>query len=59
MRLEAYDPRLPYRVEGSKVKVKAKQWFTAAAADQPAASTELILTIGSQCLHHAATDKID
>lgn len=42
-----------------KVAAKAKRWFAAAAADQPAAATELTLTIGTQCFRRAATRKID
>jgi hypothetical protein len=42
-----------------QVKIKAKHWFSAAAANQPAASTRLIVTIGGQCFAHAATKKVD
>jgi hypothetical protein len=42
-----------------RIKVKAKKWFAAAAADESAANTTLTLTIGNQCFSHAATKKID
>jgi len=42
-----------------QLKVKAKGWFTAAAADESAATTQLVITIGGQCFSHVATDKID
>jgi hypothetical protein len=32
-----------------KVSVKAKRWFTAAAANEPASSSTLTVTIGTQC----------
>jgi Tol biopolymer transport system component len=40
------------------VKVSAKKWFTALAANQPAASTTLTVKIGGQCFTHAATKKL-
>ena len=43
----------------SKLSVKAKRWFTAAAANQPAASTELTVQIGNLCFTHAGTRKVD
>ncbi len=42
-----------------KLGLKAKRWFTAAAANQPAASTQLTVTIGTQCFRVAATKKTD
>jgi hypothetical protein len=42
-----------------QLQVKAKQWFTAATADEGAAQTRLTLTIGSRCFTRAATKKID
>ena len=42
----------------SKLSVKAKRWFTAAAANQPAASTELTVQIGNLCFTHAGTRKV-
>ena len=43
----------------SKLSVKAKRWFTAAAANQPAASTELTVQIANLCFTHAGTRKVD
>jgi hypothetical protein len=45
--------------QGFQLKVKAKRWFTAAAANQSAASTRLTVTIGGQCFSHVATKKTD
>jgi Tol biopolymer transport system component len=42
-----------------QLRVKAKRWFTAAAANQPAGATTLTVTIGGQCFSHAATRKTD
>jgi len=42
-----------------KVAVKAKRWFTAAAANQPAASSDLTVTIGTQCFRLTVTKKTD
>jgi hypothetical protein len=39
--------------------VKAKKWFSAAAANQAAADTRLTVTIGGQCLSHVVTKKTD
>jgi hypothetical protein len=39
--------------------VKAKKWFSAAAANQDAASTRLTVTVGGQCFTHVATKKND
>ena len=44
---------------GLKLVVKAKKWFTAAAADEPAASTRFTVTIGGQCLTQQVTKKTD
>ena len=41
------------------LKLKAKEWFTAAQANQSAAATQLTVTIGSQCFTAPATVKID
>jgi hypothetical protein len=43
----------------SKVTVKTKHWFTAAAANQTAADTELTVQIGTLCFKHAGTKKTD
>ncbi len=42
-----------------KLSLKAKRWFPAAAANQPAASTELTITIGTQCFRIPVTKKSD
>jgi hypothetical protein len=42
-----------------QVKVAAKKWFTAAAANQSAADTRLTITIGTQCFTHVVTKKTD
>ena len=42
-----------------QLRLKAKRWFSAAAANQPAAGTTLTVTIGGQCFSHAATMKVD
>ena len=42
-----------------KVLVKAKKWFSPAAANGTAATTQLTLTVGTQCVTRAATSKID
>jgi hypothetical protein len=42
-----------------QLTVKAKKWFSAAAADQDAASTRLTVTVGGQCFTHVATKKND
>jgi hypothetical protein len=42
-----------------KLSVKARHWFTTAAANQPAANTSLTVKIGTRCYTHAATRKID
>ncbi len=39
--------------------VKAKRWFSAAAADDVAANTYLTVTIGGQCFAHGTTKKTD
>jgi hypothetical protein len=41
------------------VQVKAKRWFTAAQANQPASDTTLTVTIGAQCFTHVVTQKVD
>ena len=42
-----------------KLTIKAKKWFIAAQANQPAASSTIFVTIGNQCLSHAWTKKKD
>src|SRR5262249_30290601 len=42
-----------------KVSVNAKHWFTAAAANQLAADTNLTVRIGNLCFTHVATKKTD
>ena len=42
-----------------KINVKAKRWFSAAAANQPAASTDMTLRIGTQCFRVPVTTKSD
>src|SRR5207249_1590738 len=42
-----------------KLAIKAKRWFTAAAANDTAANTRLTVTIGTQCFSHATTKKTD
>jgi hypothetical protein len=40
-----------------KVVARARRWFTAAAANQPAAATSFVLRVGGQCFSHPATRK--
>ncbi|HEV7730681.1 MAG TPA: hypothetical protein VGR62_00900 [Candidatus Binatia bacterium] len=40
-----------------KVVAKAKRWFTAAQANQPAADSSVQLRIGNQCFSHVVTKK--
>lgn len=42
-----------------KMTIKAKAWFSAAAADEPVASTRLALAFGGRCYAVAATKKVD
>ncbi len=42
-----------------QLAVKAKGWFSAAAANDAAANTRLTVTIGGQCFTHLATKKTD
>ncbi len=42
-----------------QLSVKAKHWFTAAEANQPAGSTTLTVSVGTTCLSHVATRKVD
>lgn len=42
-----------------QVKIKAKHWFTAAAANQSAENTRLIVTLGGQCFAHPVTKKVE
>jgi hypothetical protein len=43
----------------STLVVKAKHWFTAAAANDSAENTHLTVTIGAQCFTHVVTKKTD
>ena len=44
----------------SSLTVKAKGWFTSAAASDPVLSNnKLIVTFGAQCFEHVATKKAD
>jgi hypothetical protein len=56
VRLRNLAPRKPGIFQ---VKTKAKRWFTAAAADEPAASTVLQVNVGAACFTRAATKKVD
>ena len=49
----------PRRPGMFRVVVKASKWFSASAANQSTANTQLTLTFGSQCFTHAATKKTD
>ena len=49
-------PREPGRFQ---VKVIAKAWFTAAAANRPAADTHLIVNLGGPCFSQVVTQKVD
>ena len=42
-----------------QLQVKAKRWFTAAAANGTVANTRLTVQIGAQCFTHLATKKTD
>ncbi|MBY0274236.1 hypothetical protein K2Z84_02755 [Candidatus Binatia bacterium] len=42
-----------------KITIATKKWFTAAQANQPASSTVVTVTIGSQCFSHELTKKSD
>ena len=42
-----------------QLSVKARRWFSADDANQPAASTTLTVTIGGQCFAHVVTKKSD
>jgi hypothetical protein len=42
-----------------QLDLKSKRWFTAAAANDIAANTQVTITIGTQCFTRAATRKID
>jgi hypothetical protein len=43
-----------------QLRVKARRWFAFPdGADQPAAATDLTVTIGTQCFTHPATKKVD
>ena len=52
--------RAPSRPGTFTVTVTAKRWFTAAAADEPAASTLFTLQLGTtRCFAHAVVSKVD
>jgi hypothetical protein len=40
------------------VKVRARGWFTRAAANRPASSTRLVLEVGERCFAEAVTRKV-
>src|SRR5262249_54092209 len=42
-----------------KLTVTTRHWFTAAAANQPAANTDVTVRIGNLCFTHVATRKTD
>jgi hypothetical protein len=44
----------------SQIVVKAKRWFTAAAANDPTpANTRLMIAVGTRCFTHVLTKKTD
>jgi hypothetical protein len=49
----------PHRPGQFRLSLKAKRWFTAAAANQSAANTLLTVQIGQRCFTHRATSKVD
>ena len=58
VQLKSLEPKQPGM---SQIVVKAKRWFSAAAANDPnPANTRLTITVGAaQCYTHAATKKTD
>jgi hypothetical protein len=42
-----------------QINVTAKRWFSAAKANEPAATTRVIITIGNQCFAHVVTRKVE
>ena len=46
------------RQAGFYLKLKAQDWFTAADANEPAATTSLTVTIGPRCFTHEVTKKL-
>jgi len=42
-----------------RINVRARKWFSAAAANQDAEHTRLTITVGGQCFAHKVTKKID
>jgi hypothetical protein len=42
-----------------QVKIKAKRWFSAEAADDAPEGTFVIVRVGGPCFSHEATKKID
>lgn len=53
--------KLSLRDRGStlEVKVSAKGWFSASKANEPAATTRVVVTIGDECFAHPVTKKVD
>jgi hypothetical protein len=56
VRLTSLGPRQPGMF---RIVVTASKWFTASAANQSAAQTQLTVTVGGQCFAHPATKKTD
>ena len=50
------DAKIPGKL---RVKLKARRWFTANAANESAAATTLTIRIGPRCFSHAVTKKSD
>jgi hypothetical protein len=42
-----------------RLGIKAKRWFATGLANQPAASTDLIVSVGTQCYRFPVTKKTD
>ncbi len=49
----------PSRTGRFSLDLLARHWFTAAAANQPAADTRVTIRVGTQCFTHVVTRKID
>ena len=56
VRLTDLSPKHPGQF---RVTVRARRWFSAGDANQPAADTTLKVQIGDQCFTHVVTKKID
>jgi len=56
VQLKSLAPKQPGMFQ---IIVNAKRWFTAGAANDPAASTRLTITVGGQCFTHVVTKKTD